>query len=197
MQVIGQTSHDTVYITLSDHTVQVEKVDKNRKTIKSTLKAQVVVSISNWRFNRDLVESKTIRPCNPSDVTVAIKLSSTEFINEKNKNDLYHFDKNGALFSYTAFLSLMKDFSFTSNFMKLVKAKFEETEGPLTLSEVDDIDTEIRDIVSEIAALPEEIENLEEDDEEEISLSRKKRAGHEGADRRGAKRGKRVQLDDE
>jgi len=91
----------------------------------------------------------------------------------------------------------MKDFSFTNNFMKLVKAKFEETEGPLTLSEVDDIDTEIRDIVSEIAALPEEIENLEEDDEEEISLSRKKRAGHEGADRRGAKRGKRVQLDDE
>lgn len=87
--------------------------------------------ISNYHFNRNQQDNLRFVACNPSDCTVGLKFSCTEFATEKSLGNLYHFDKNGAIFPYSTFVSLIKDCKFQGDFMVYAKEKYEEVEGPL------------------------------------------------------------------
>lgn len=106
--------------------------------------------LSNWHFNKELYDSNTLRACKPSDVNVALKFSSTEFVNEKNKDHPYHFDKCGAVLPFASFVSLMKDQAFVKTFMQQVKSKFEESEGSLDLEDISNVDAIPAQIVETI-----------------------------------------------
>lgn len=105
--------------------------DRKQEVVTS----QLILNISNWGFVRDLTQQRSNRfiPCSVQDVHIAIKLSSNVFKPIRNNdNDLdpdqreeFYFDKNGAILPFAAFISLMKDASFTGEFMKEVKAKYD------------------------------------------------------------------------
>lgn len=141
-----QRSHYSHYETLSSHQVERElrsvaysARQKNAKT--ETVTSQLVLNISNWSFVRDLTLDKVSKftPCSVQDVHVAIKLSSTVFKPQKrgspgdpdsaSSDSEFFFDRNGAVLPFAAFVSLLKDVSFTGDFMQRLKTKFEEDLG--------------------------------------------------------------------
>lgn len=103
--------------------------DRKQEVVTS----QLILNISNWGFVRDLTQQRSSRfiPCSVQDVHIAIKLSSNVFKPIRNNDDDldsdqredFYFDKNGAILPFAAFISLMKDASFTGEFMREVKAK--------------------------------------------------------------------------
>ena len=98
-----------------------------REQIISTL----VLNVSNWHFIRDNKSARGFVPCKPIHVQVGLKLSSTAFKTDKNQHNTEWYDRNGAIFPYAAFLSLIKDSKFTGGFMKNVKEAYEEDTGRL------------------------------------------------------------------
>jgi len=177
LQNIEERSYDTTYITLSDHSVQVEQKVASKK-VKRVIGTKLVCVISNWHFNKELHDSNSLRACKPSDVNVALKFSSSEFINDKNRDLPYHFDKSGVVLPFAAFVSLLKDKMFTDTFMQQLKKKFEETEGPLDLTDVDCVDLTVPPppLIDPIDVDNEDEEEAEEEVGDEIEKKRKKKA---------------------
>jgi hypothetical protein len=160
--------------------------DKDDKPIHS----QIILSISNWHFNRDQQHLKYGPHCRPEDVCISLKLSSTAFApssevgpsfstniddTAETADDIstsatsltddscFNFDKNGVIIPYFAFVSLMDDPNFQL-YLKKVVTKFEETEGPLSRLFSDE------DQVEEEAAAA-----VEEEEEEELFLNKIKK----------------------
>lgn len=148
MQPLHDRSPFSKYEILSSHTSK----GKDDKPIYS----QIVLSISNWHFNRDNQHLKFGPRCRPEDVCISLKLSSSAFVSadatgptlptynedESYGDDLstssaptddscFNFDRNGVIIPYFAFVSLLDDTNFQS-YLKTVVEKFEETEGPLS-----------------------------------------------------------------
>jgi hypothetical protein len=153
-----QPHHDrssfSKYDILASHTSKNPRDDR-------PIESQLVLSISNWHFNRDKQHLKFGPKCKLEDVCISIKLSSTAFAPSTqvgasfsaNQNDemaseisaddlsiltspstddsCFNFDKNGVIIPYFAFVSLMDDASF-QQYLKKVVEKFEETEGSLS-----------------------------------------------------------------
>jgi len=151
-----QPHHDrsafSKYEVLASH----ELKDRDDKSIYS----QIVLSISNWHFNRDKQYLKFGPTCRAEDVCVTLKLSSSAFVSsteagptttltdegasqeladdvsvsaaaaDGTDGSVFNFDKNGVIIPYSAFVSLMDDESF-QKYLKQVVTKFEETEGPI------------------------------------------------------------------
>ena len=166
MQPLHDRSPFSKYEILSAHTSK----GKDDKPILS----QIVLSISNWHFNRDNQHLKFGPRCRPEDVCISIKLSSSAFVSadaagpslptyneeESSADDLsttptttddssFSFDRNGVIIPYFAFVSLLDDINF-QKYLKTVVEKFEETEGPLSkLFEQEDLNNEDREEVEE------------------------------------------------
>ena len=97
---------------------------KNRKT-------EVVVSISNYHFNRDAQKNPEIVECRASDCKIGIKYSSTEFKGPNAKpNQEYYFDKLGVLMSYAAFAELLSQTYFVDTFMPATLANYSAAINP-------------------------------------------------------------------
>jgi len=140
-------NHYSHYEVLSSH--QVEKFERDqdqqqkRKSAKKKapvelITSQLVLNISNWGFVRDLTQAKTNKfvPCSVLDVNVAFKLSSTVFKSQRQGGEPsdFHFDRNGAVLPFAAFISLIKDVKFTSDFMTCMKEKYEKEQGKRIVS---------------------------------------------------------------
>jgi len=86
-------------------------------------KTKLIVIISTWHFTRDneKTESPTIHP---TDVTVQFKYSSSEFQASTDAADSfadptgYSFDKNGLIFTYPAFVNLLRSKKFSEYLKK-------------------------------------------------------------------------------
>ena len=87
------------------------------KSIRLT--GNLVLIVSNYRFNRDTNGKAPFVPCTTLDCDVGIKYSSTSFVADPAtderilKNDAYIFDGYGLLINVGTFLALLKDRKFT------------------------------------------------------------------------------------
>jgi len=176
---------------LASHTAR----GKDDKPIHS----QVVLSISNWHFNRDRQYLKFGPRCRLEDVCISLKLSSTAFIagdtvgpsfsgsttedealaaaddvstaTSTTDDSCFNFDKNGVIIPYFAFVSLMDDEGF-HHYLKKVVEKFEESEGPIKNmfpSEDEDDDADDDD--------DDNSKNLLDEDDVEVIVKKKKKRG--------------------
>ena len=124
----------TIYLPVTTHSAQVGEGKKTREK-----KTDLVITVSNWHFNRDAQKNPDEIECRPSDCTVGLKFSSTEFAlkrttpvgNPSKVGSEYIFDKCGLSLSYSAFAQLLSDKYFVSTFMTDVRQRYEEKEGSL------------------------------------------------------------------
>ena len=130
--------------------------------------SKIVLTISNWHFNRDTLKDAVGPTCKIENVMVTLKLSSsvfeasnstagaasgssneTELAGEKDDSssnggdravvsrsgDVFHFDKNGCIIPFPAFIELLDDKEF-EDYLRHVKDKYNskesETTGPKT-----------------------------------------------------------------
>ena len=153
--------------------------------------SKIVLTISNWHFNRDTLKDAVGPTCKMENVMVTLKLSSSVFEGNNTpaaaaggsnndadvagdkddsssnggdravvsrNGDVFHFDKNGSIIPYPAFIELLDDQDF-EEYLKLVKSKYyskesEEKSGPKTppadnFRELDD--EELTDLKNKLA----------------------------------------------
>ena len=98
----------------------------NGSTATKNVITRLVLILSNWSFVRDHKENPQKVKCSLHNVTVGLKLSSTEFRSgaKRDPNQQYDFDKNGLILPYPAFLSLLKDSAFVDDFMTKVEKRY-------------------------------------------------------------------------
>lgn len=107
---------------------------------------KLVLIISNWSFVRDNANNRRRIKCTAQDVTIGLKLSSTDFrsgSSQQTNKTGYDFDKNGLTLPYSAFLSLLKDENFTDDYMTKVKTRYTSDTGD-SLSEVSETSQKVR-----------------------------------------------------
>jgi hypothetical protein len=123
--------------------------------------SKIVLTVSNWHFNRDTLKDPIGPTCRIENVMVTLKLSSSVFeagivtgppaggsTNESDvagekddssshggdkavvsrSGDVFHFDKNGCIIPYAAFVELLNDTEF-EEYLEAVKAKYNSKEG--------------------------------------------------------------------
>ena len=88
----------------------------------STVVTKLILIISNWGFVRDHKYTPGKVRCTKQDVTIGFKLASSAFrpsaaSTSGARKDDYHFDKNGLVLPYAAFLALLKSESFTDDYI--------------------------------------------------------------------------------
>lgn len=166
-QLCTSRSPISEYIEAAQHVVRRRNGDE--------ITTKLIVIISTWHFTRDNegIESPTIYP---SDCTVQFKYSSTEFQSQNGEESLdgsgFSFDKNGLIFYYPVFVSLMKSAKFQSYIAKCVEHRandlktLQSRKRGLELGVEDE--EEIEEIRTFIDSQPLEI------DEEEEALRKKK-----------------------
>jgi hypothetical protein len=181
--------------------------DKNK--IPQTTK--IVVTVSNWHFNRDTLKQEKAPECKLENVMVALKLSSTVFESTESgansrsaseatageedaascsgspgstgltskSGETYHFDKNGAVIPYSAFVALFDNEPF-QEYLSAVKAllKSHRKEGS-TASSSSSSSKLVASAEPETTAQGDEAEVLDDSEIEEPKKSRlaKKRRG--------------------
>jgi hypothetical protein len=98
-------------------------------------KSELLLVLSNYRFNRDLIGAPTI-PCKPSDCTVTFKLSSTGFLfgGQYEQEGRYRYDRQGACFSFNAFMSLLDCKPLMVDYLLQVRRLYEADVGSLQLA---------------------------------------------------------------
>jgi hypothetical protein len=98
-------------------------------------KSELLLVLSNYRFNRDLLGGATV-PCKPSDCTVTLKLSSTGFLfaGQYEQEGRYRFDRQGACFSFNAFMSLLDCKPLMVEYLLQVRRLYEADVGSLQLA---------------------------------------------------------------
>jgi hypothetical protein len=107
------------------------------------VKSELLLVISNWRFVKQNQELPAT-PCKPHDCTVSLKLSSTGFLSANpdaggSTAESFRFDKQGACFSYDAFLDLLANNSMVSEFLAEVRRLYEADAGALQLLSESDV----------------------------------------------------------
>ena len=91
--------------------------------------------VSNWGFVRDNKDFPSKVRCTPHDVAIGFKLASSQFRptgaagGTKNSTCPYDFDAHGATLPFPAFLSLIKDSSFTEDFIRKIRRRYEADTG--------------------------------------------------------------------
>ena len=91
--------------------------------------------MSNWGFVRDNKDFPSKVRCTPHDVAIGFKLASSQFRptgaagGTKNSTCPYDFDAHGATLPFPAFLSLIKDSSFTEDFIRKIRRRYEADTG--------------------------------------------------------------------
>ena len=91
--------------------------------------------VSNWGFVRDNKDFPSKVRCTPHDVAIGFKLASSQFRptgaagGTKNSTCPYDFDAHGATLPFPAFLSLIKDSSFTEDFIRKILRRYEADTG--------------------------------------------------------------------
>ena len=100
----NQRSPISEYIPLSQHDAKEYYSGglKRKRNVSST----ILLIVNNWHFNRDVMSLPTPIKCCPEDCSIQIKLSSTAFKGDSNTEEAYHFDKNGLVLPYAAFVWL-------------------------------------------------------------------------------------------
>lgn len=97
------------------------------------ISSNVVAVLSNYHFNRDGQTAK-FKTCKPTDCTVGLKYSSSEFVVGGNRSTSsatdvkdagFHFDRFGLLIPYPAFVSLFTDAAF-GTYLARCKAQFQK-----------------------------------------------------------------------
>ena len=182
--------------------------DKNK--IPQTTK--IVVTVSNWHFNRDTLKQEKAPECKLENVMVALKLSSTVFESTESgansrsaseatageedaascsgspgstgltskSGETYHFDKNGAVIPYSAFVALFDNEPF-QEYLSAVKAllKSHRKEGATASSSSSSSSKLVASAEPETTAQGDEAEVLDDSEIEEPKKSRlaKKRRG--------------------
>ena len=132
MQTWEERSPSTVYEELCVFRKEKKNTDKSVKggTSVANVITKLVLILSNWSFVRDNKENPQKIKCSLHNVTVGLKLASTEFRSpnkqqhQQDYNQQYDFDKNGLVLPYPAFLSLLKDSSFVDEFMTKVEQRY-------------------------------------------------------------------------
>ena len=127
-------SHVTIYLPVASHEAQVKsKEDKSVKQVRTDL----VVTVSNWRFNRDAQKNPDEVECRPNDCYVGLKYSSTAFagknrspedLEKQQAGSLYFFDKYGLSVTYSAFVNMISDTFFLETYLADIRKTYEEKE---------------------------------------------------------------------
>ena len=143
---------------------------------------KVVVTVSNWHFNRDCLRYETAPICKLENVMVTLKLASTVFDGNRESTaplstsgnsgspgstpiksgqritatsgEEYHFDKNGAIVPYSAFVSLIDSAEFQEYLEKVKKLYYKEKAASENDDDDDDDDDDevLFDNIKKVAA---------------------------------------------
>ena len=98
-----QRSPISEYIPLSKHDSQEFYSGGLRR--KRNVSSQILLIVNNWHFNRDVMTMSKPTKCCPEDCSIQIKLSSSAFKGDaKGEGENYHWDKNGLVLPYSAFV---------------------------------------------------------------------------------------------
>jgi len=180
--------------------------DKNK--IPQTTK--IVVTVSNWHFNRDTLKQEKAPECKLENVMVALKLSSTVFESTESgansrsaseatageedaascsgspgstgltskSGETYHFDKNGAVIPYSAFVALFDNEPF-QEYLSAVKALLKSHRKEGSTASSSSSSKLVASAEPETTAQGDEAEVLDDSEIEEPKKSRlaKKRRG--------------------
>ena len=161
LQSQDERSHSTSYLVVSS----AEKVDagvgKRTYGAAKTISSNVVAVLSNYHFNRDKQTAK-FKPCRPSDCSVGLKYSSSEFAipSSVNSDAGFHFDRFGLLVPYEAFVSLFTNKDF-GTYLNRCKERREQN-APVVGDKDENEDNE---------------EEEDEEDEEDMGGSKKRGIG--------------------
>ena len=87
--------------------------NQTRTTTTTTfeVKGELILIVTNYRFNRDNSDSGAGLICTPADCDIGIKYSCDEFTNTPTYNE-YNFDGYGLLFSFNTIASLLQNADF-------------------------------------------------------------------------------------
>lgn len=121
------------YTVISSHSF-VDRQGKNQES-------ELILTVSNWHFNRDTMSQKEGVRCCPEDCIISLKLASTTFkgasqasVEDSNcylvDDHNYSFDRHGVAIPYSAFVSLMDNKDFT-DYLVQVKDRYEQAAGSL------------------------------------------------------------------
>lgn len=109
---------------------------KGKKTKRVSITTKLVLIVSNWGFVRDNKDLPEKVRCTAHDVAIGLKLASSQFRPEgsssggtKTSTCPYDFDAHGAVIPYPAFLSLLKDETFTRDFIGKIRKRYEADTG--------------------------------------------------------------------
>lgn len=147
---------------LADHVF--EKKEYGSKKTKKPVHTQLVLSISNYHFNREQQLTSEFKSCTLNDCNVAIKFSSSEFVTEKTVGAPYHFDRSGVVLPYSSFVALLKDTKFVKDFLPYLKKKFESIEGPLGRAPPIDSSEDYSVVVNGEVEGPQDVDGGDSDD---------------------------------
>jgi len=90
--------------------------------------SKVVLSVSNYHFNRSAQTLKRKLKCTPNDCKVSIKFSSDTFKTKKAGVQEYYFDKGGLQVNYPAFLQLLTD-DYSKTLWECILRHYKERTG--------------------------------------------------------------------
>ena len=139
MQDYESRNHHTTYLTLATHqfSEQAGGTNGSRKRNRAGssgnpptnfVNTELIVSISNWHFNRDAQNNPDEVICRLSDVTISIKFACNLWAKANAKPTDYPFDREGISIPYSTFLSLLSDRGFVNGFIPTIKEKYESHE---------------------------------------------------------------------
>lgn len=161
----SQRSPESEYILIS--TNHFDDKSANRKNQKGISKTVLIVN--NWHFNRDVLEMGNPTKCKPENCSVQLKISSTAFqvkssSDKKSSSDSFHFDKQGIILPYPAFVWLCgeKPKETLESFVDDIQKLYHKDLQPNIVEEVEQNDDLIIDTQSHST---EDQENADDDNE--------------------------------
>jgi len=100
----------TVFLPVAEATRElgVEGSSSSSSSAKKKTLTKLVLTVSNFHFNREAADVKQSMTCTPKDCKVSLKFSSDKFAVKNAASDSdYHFDKSGLTVGYYAFMALL------------------------------------------------------------------------------------------